>query len=101
MPALHAFPTTGAMSDLNMKPTDNGLADNLFLVLKPGFLIDRLCATALRLRRKRHRNLFVHPFRNRPVLLLSIAFSRFAPRWLRIRLWFPSRKWRRLTLQRA
>jgi hypothetical protein len=73
VPALHASSTTGAMSDLNVKSPDDGLADNLFLILKPGFLIDRLGATALRFRRPRHGDFFVYPLWNRSEVVSVVS----------------------------
>src|SRR5437867_12560316 len=72
MAALYALSTTRAMSDLNIEAPHNRLLDDIFLELRPGFVIDRRSAATLRFRRQRHGNLFVHAVRNRPARLFPV-----------------------------
>src|SRR5438552_5737843 len=72
MAALDALPTTRAMSDLNIEAPHNRLLDDVFLKLRPRFVIDRWSAATLRFRRQPYGNLFVHALWNWPPRLFAV-----------------------------
>src|SRR6266568_1285618 len=99
MAALDALSTTRAMSDLNVEASHNRLLDDVFLELRPCFVIDRWCAATLRFRRQRYGNLFIHALWNWPPRLFAVIGPALAAGPIPILLFpFASGEWGGLSL---
>src|SRR5881628_742565 len=99
MAALDALSTTRAMSDLNIEAPHHRLLDDIFLELRPRFVIDRRSAATLRFRRQPYGNLFVHALWNWPPRLFAVIGPALAAGPIPILLFpFASGEWGGLSL---